>query len=80
MEERKKKVIFSRCTAYLLKYHALVSREIQGLCEILKFASKSEDAESKSPPMQLPYGQKAPEKLQRDTKPGLSLSPLGVNG
>ena len=36
---KEKKVIFSRCTAYLLQYHALVSREIQGLCEILKFAS-----------------------------------------
>lgn len=56
-------MIFSRCTIYLLQYHVLISREIQGLCEILKFASESEDAESKSSPMQLPYGQKAPEKL-----------------
>ena len=72
-------MIFSRCTIYLLQYHVLISREIQGLCEILKFASESEDAESKSSPMQLPYGQKAPEKLWREAKPGLSLSPLGVN-
>ena len=46
----------------------------------IEICLKSEDAESKSSPMQLPYGQKAPEKLQRDAKPGLSLSPLGVNG
>ena len=70
MEERKKKVIFSRCTVYLLQYHALVSREIQGLCEILKFASKSEDAESKSSPMQLPMGRK-PQKSYEE-RPSLA--------
>lgn len=67
-------MIFSRGTAYLLQYHALVSREIQGLREILKFASKSEDAESKSSPMQLPYGQKAQKSYEE--RPSLACLSL----
>lgn len=67
-------MIFSRCTVYLLQYHALVCREIQGLCEILKFASKSEDAESEASPMQLPMGRKPQKSYEERPSMAVSLS------